>query len=275
LGYISGFLSAEGCFGLSDARPRFSIHLRQDDKPLLKLLANATGLGKVTEHRPPAPLNPSTTWTIAARAELAEFVELLQGGLSGRKLRELEVWARAVDELNRVAPRREVLEDARDSLARVRAYSPPQRTDLLRLPGRDLRADSLDALAACGRDTVGKLSCTDYMRWRREHLSAPARNTVVRVFGSWQGALEAAGLGERVARAPRPIGGEAGRAARREQQRARVIAAVRRFEREQGRLPRALEFFRWRYEGAVDAPTQSSVYKLFPGGWTEVLSSVG
>jgi hypothetical protein len=54
-----------------------------------------------------------------------------------------------------------------------------------------------------------------------------------------------------------------------------VIAAVRTFERDHGRLPRALEFFRWRYEGAVDAPTQATVYKLFPGGWTEVLRALG
>jgi len=62
------------------------------------------------------------------------------------------------------------------------------------------------------------------------------------------------------------------RAARRELQRARVIAAVRRFECEHGRLPRALEFFRWRYEQAIDAPTQATVYKLFPDGFPEVLA---
>jgi hypothetical protein len=50
-----------------------------------------------------------------------------------------------------------------------------------------------------------------------------------------------------------------------------VIAAVRRFASEHGRLPRALEFFRWRYEGRIDAPTQATVYNLFPGGWNEVL----
>jgi hypothetical protein len=272
LGYISGFLSAEGCFGLSDARPRFSIHLRHDDKPLLELLASATGLGKVSEHRPPPPHNPTATWTIASRADLAEFAALLQGGLSGRKLRELEVWASAVDELNRAVPQREVLEAARDRLAEVRAYRPPERTDLLRLPGRDLRTESLDALKAWSRETAGKLACTDYMRWRRGRANAPSRNTIVRQFGSWQGALEAAGIGDRVARAPRRLGGEAARAARRARQRARVIEAVRMFEREHGRLPRALEYFRWRYERAVDAPTQGTVYKLFPGGWAAVLA---
>jgi hypothetical protein len=50
---------------------------------------------------------------------------------------------------------------------------------------------------------------------------------------------------------------------------------VREFEREHGRLPRALEFFRWRLEGAVDAPTQATVYSLFPGGWAEVRDAAG
>ena len=275
LGYISGFVAAEGCFGLSSGRPVFTVHLRQDDRPLLELLAAETGFGKVSEHRPAAPLNPSTTWTIAARAELARFADLLgRGGLCGRKLRELEIWTGAVEELNRPAPRRAVLEAARQRLANERAYRPPPRTELVRLPGRDIRRESLDALIAWSRETAGKLSCSAYMHWRCGQPAAPGRNTIVRQFGSWQAALEAAGLGDRLARPPRPVGGEARRAARRVEQRARVIAAVHTFEREHGQLPRAMEFFRWRYERAVDAPTQGTVYRLFPGGWAEVLALV-
>jgi hypothetical protein len=275
LGYISGFLSAEGCLGFSNGRPRSTVHLRQDDKPLLELLASATGLGSVTEHRPQRPLNPSAMWTITARADLAQLVELLlQGGLAGRKLRELKAWRRAVDELNRPSPRREVIAAARDRLAEVRAYKPSTRTALLRLPGRDLRQESLVALKSWSRGTTGGLSCTAYMLWRREHTGVPGRNTIVRQFGSWQAALEAAGLGDRLARAPRPIGGEAGRSMRRELQRQRVIAAVQTYRREHGRLPRAMEFFRWRYEKDVDAPSQGTVYRVFPGGWDEVLDEL-
>ena len=29
--------------------------------------------------------------------------------------------------------------------------------------------------------------------------------------------------------------------------------------------------FRWRYERAIEAPSRGSVYRLFPGGWAEVL----
>ena len=54
-----------------------------------------------------------------------------------------------------------------------------------------------------------------------------------------------------------------------------MVAAVRRFEREHGRLPRALEFFRWRLEANVSAPSQGAAYGLFPGGWAEVLQVAG
>lgn len=147
----------------------------------------------------------------------------------------------------------------------------PLKVDLLQLPGRDVRQESIDALKSRSRQTARGLSCTAYMRWRCGHTGVPHRNTIVRQFGSWQAALEAAGLGDRVARAPRRIGGEPARAVRREEQRARVIAAVSVYESEHGRLPRAMEFFRWRYEGVVDAPSQGTVYRLFPGGWAEVL----
>jgi hypothetical protein len=50
---------------------------------------------------------------------------------------------------------------------------------------------------------------------------------------------------------------------------------VQRFEREHGRRPGAGEFFRWRLESVVDAPTQGTAYRLFPGGWAEVLQVAG
>ena len=42
-----------------------------------------------------------------------------------------------------------------------------------------------------------------------------------------------------------------------------------------GRRPGAGEFFRWRLESVVDAPTQGTAYRLFPGGWAEVLQVAG
>jgi hypothetical protein len=179
LGYISGFVCAEGCFGMSDNRPRFSIHLRQDDEPLLRLLAAETGLGKVSTHRPAPPFNPAVTWTVAGRAQMAELRDLLwAGGLTGRKLREMEAWGAAVDELCRgaqpgVVPRRSVLAAAAARLRDTRTYRPPEGRDLLRLPGRDVGTEALAALAAWARARPGKLAGTGYMEWRREHPDAP------------------------------------------------------------------------------------------------------
>lgn len=267
---------------MSCNRPRFSIHLRQDDEPLLRLLAAETGLGKVSTHRPAPPLNPSATWNVAGRAQMAELRGLLRhGGLTGRKLREMEAWSVAVDEMIRgeqpsVVPRRAVLEAAAARLRETRVYRPPERRDLLRLSGRDLRTEAISALTAWSRVAAGKLAAAGYMEWRREHPEAPTRNTIAREFGSWYRALEIAGLADRAAAsvatvAARNSGGAEHRAAHREAQRERVIAAVLRFEREHGRFPRAMEFFRWRVESAVDAPTQGPVYRLFPGGWADVV----
>ena len=282
LGYISGFVCAEGCFGLSGNRPRFSIHLRQDDEPLLRLLAAETGLGQVSTHQPAPPLNPSVTWTVAGRAQMAELRDLLwAGGLTGRKLREMESWGVAVEEMCRgtqpnVVPRPSVLAAAAARLREIRAYRSSEGRDLLRLPGRDVRTETLAALTAWARVTPGRLGVTGYMDWRREQRDAPNRNTIAREFGSWHRALEAAGLSDRAAAsaatvAARRSAGSEGRAARRDAKRERVISEVLRFEGEHGRLPRAIEFFRWRLDSAVDAPSQRTGYHLFSGGWAEVL----
>jgi hypothetical protein len=249
LGYISGLVAAEGSFGFSNSRPRFSMHLRHDDKPLLALLAASTGLGRIYDHTPTPPLNPSSRWTLFASGDLAQLIALLrEADLPGRKRAEMETWAIAVEELEgarRVCspPRPPILGLAREQLRALRTYRPSTH-ELLTFPERDLRAESIEALRLWSQLSDGPLTCTAYARWRREHPTRPTRNTVARSVGGWQAALVAAGLGDRVASAARPAGGAARRALRREEQRERVIAAVRRFANEHGRLPRAMEFFR-------------------------------
>jgi hypothetical protein len=147
---------------------------------------------------------------------------------------------------------------------------------LLELPGRDIRAESLAALRAWSDESAGPLSCLAYSAWRRQRHGHPPRNTIAKTFGNWHAAMEAAGLADRAARqVPRRVGGEAARRVRREAQRARVIEAVRRFEAEHGRLPRAMEFFKWRLAVMPETPTQATVYNLFPGGWNAVLDACG
>lgn len=33
-----------------------------------------------------------------------------------------------------------------------------------------------------------------------------------------------------------------------------------------------MEFFRWRLDYAPESPNQSSLYRLFPGGWKQALA---
>ncbi len=42
-----------------------------------------------------------------------------------------------------------------------------------------------------------------------------------------------------------------------------------------GRIPSAMQFFRWRLAEAPATPTQATVYRLFPGGWQAVLDALG
>jgi hypothetical protein len=279
LGYISGLVAAEGSFLMSGARPRFSMHLRRDDRPLLELLASATEIGRIYDHTAAQPLNPSSSWVVTARRELERLLALLyEADLPGRKSTELEAWAVAVDELcsaarHGVRPRRDLLELAADRLRVSRVYRPMKRP-LLRFARPDLRDRSVETLRAWAEVAPGPLSCGSYERWRRENPSSPNRGTITRAYGSWHGAMVAAGLGHRAARrGPTRAGGVAARSERREQQRARVVAAVRRFETERGRMPRAMEFFKWRLAAAPDTPSQGTVYNLFPGGWAAVLEA--
>jgi hypothetical protein len=106
----------------------------------------------------------------------------------------------------------------------------------------------------------------------------PNRDTLARRFGSWSAALEAAGLAERAAstaevRRARTAAGVADREARAEAQRERVLATLRYGVNLHGTLPTAMEFFRRRLVEAPATPTQATVYRLFPGGWSAVLAA--
>jgi hypothetical protein len=122
----------------------------------------------------------------------------------------------------------------------------------------------------------GTLSAMNYQRWRSH--GDPSRNTLALRFGSWYDALDAAGLAGRAALAPelrdaRTRGGEVRRAERRDVQRERAIAAAIQCAAALGRFPGPTEFARWRIHNKVDAPTFATAYRLFPGGWSELVAA--
>jgi hypothetical protein len=133
--------------------------------------------------------------------------------LLGRKLKQYSAWRTAAVELAeadriRRAPDAAILERARAELTAVSRYRPGPPT----LPVIDRDGDARAALVAVLRtwasEAEGPLSCNAYARAAQGHRHWPTRNTFARIFGSWHGALAAAGLSTRAARVPRSQGGE-------------------------------------------------------------------
>lgn len=108
---LAGITDGEGCFHI---RPHqrtvtayqcvFTIGLRADDKPLLELLRDSTGLGRIYDITP-SPLtlerrpgtNPQAHWTIASKGGCLGLVALFdQYTPISKKRREYLLWADAV-----------------------------------------------------------------------------------------------------------------------------------------------------------------------------------
>jgi hypothetical protein len=280
LPYLAGFIAAEGSFGASDgAAPRLTVNLRADDGPLLHLLADASGWGSVTGPYPNSRGQPHIRWTITRTSHVEDVVDCFSRvGLRGRKQLALDAWRDLVDERrqSRIDGRRPdegVYGRARASLSAANGYpGPPDPRSLSRTS--DKRYLVIEALTECGRQ-YGRFTCGEYQTARREHPHWPHRNTIARLFGSWAAAMEAAGLGDQVARRDlRPKDRTWAEERLRETRRV-VLAAVERCAAELGRTPAAMEFFRWRLANAPGSPTQATVYRAFPGGWKSVLAAVG
>jgi hypothetical protein len=275
-GYLHGFMCAEGSLALDRTHTSLAIHLRQDDRPLLQMLANALGVGDVRDHAAYPPTRPSSTWRVARLDEVARLAARLDPQrMRGRKAAELEVWLRAVAERRaaQAAGRRARLDSMLAEFREARAYRPGK--PLSPVPrNEDRRDDALTILRRWAASESGPLSCGKYAAAREADW--PTRNTIARWFGSWDAALRAAGLGDRLARPqPRRVGGAARREAHHAKQRERVLATLRYGVTVHGSLPTAMQFFRWRLVNAPATPTQATVYRLFPGGWQAVLDALG
>jgi hypothetical protein len=272
-GYLHGFLCAEGSLRLSGSHTALTVHLRQDDRPLLEMLADALRVGAVRDSAAYPPTRPSSTWRVTRFDEvLALAARLDPQRMRGRKAAELEIWLRAVTERRsaRAAGRRARLEHLVAEFREARVYRPGR-------PPRAVRADAphaetLRILRSWAESEPDALSCSRYAAARQSEW--PDRNTIARRFGSWDAALRAAGLDARLPR-PKPyrVGGAAKRDARAEKQRERVLATLRYGVTVHGSLPTAMQFFRWRLVEAPATPTQATVYRLFPGGWPAVLAA--
>jgi hypothetical protein len=284
--FLAGFATAEGHFGASaSGHPIFRINLRQDDEPILTFLRRFYGLGWVDFRMPTPNASARASWHVNRLDEVARLVSLFdREPPRGRKAAAYGVWREIVLDAARTAGRRRTVPERErrqrlvQTLRSTRTYIddppiPPSR----RLDERRLRCRA--ALRAWA-ELVGHESLTapSYAEIRAAaHPDWPDRNTVARTFGGWREALKACGLStkrsfdtRRIARSKQASG--ARRRAHDSTQRNVIAAAVSRCRNELGRWPRAMEFFRWRLHNAPDSPSQGTVYRVFPGGWREVIA---
>ncbi len=280
LRFLAGFASAEAHFGTTrEGSPAFVINVRADDGPLLRCFRDLLDVGSLKDVPATPRSQAAVSWRVGRLADLRVLVDALDSvPPRGRAGHVYVAWRELVLLERRTGAARAAL--AAD-IRRRRTYRP----ELSRFPattGRDRsRQRCLDALKwwAESRETPG--SAVDYAVWRREvEPRPPTRNTIARVFGSWSNALKAAGISrERAMSAERVAaicaGGAARRKARHGELRELVVAAVRRCSAELGREPRALEFLRWRHQHSADCPSQMTIYRVFPGGFSEVLAAAG
>jgi hypothetical protein len=276
--FLAGFASAEAHFGVTvEGSPCFTINVRSDDGPLLRLFREAFGVGRLKQVAPYRSSREAISWRIGRREELKRLVSWLDRyPPRGRAGYVYAGW------------RELVMTDVRTSVVR-RAFA----VDIRRR--RDYRADQAaieqasqaerrrrragDAVSAWAESRHYPGSAVDYDRWRRSSGgNAPTRNTIVAAFGSWLAALDATGLDTTRSRSALQIDATREAAApafasRRARCRATILETVRRCTAELGREPRASEFLRWRAERASDTPSQMTIYRTFPGGFAEVFAA--
>ena len=101
--WLSGFIDGEGCFtrftapgagGLTYYRPKFSLALRWDDKPLLECLRDQLG-GSVNDARNAmvGRRQPGYAWMLSGRGDLAGLVAYLERfPLRSRKAQQYDAW---------------------------------------------------------------------------------------------------------------------------------------------------------------------------------------
>lgn len=112
--YLHGFLCAEGSLSLDRTHTGLSVHLRQDDRPLLEMICRQLGVGTVSDHPAYGSTRPSTSWRVGRRAEVSQLAEWLDPAqMRARKATELAVWLRAV------AERREARDQGRPAGSRI------------------------------------------------------------------------------------------------------------------------------------------------------------
>jgi hypothetical protein len=276
--FLAGFASAEAHFGASDqGSPAFVINLRADDGPLLGLFHRTFGIGHLRDIAPAGSSRAAVSWRVGRLSDLRRLVELFEAHRPrGRAGYVYTVWR----ELVRLELRTSTIRRALAIEVRRRRRFVAGRDRIERVSVADRRRKRCEqALRRWARSDDYPGSVLDYERWRRSSgRGAPSRSTIAAAFGSWLAALEALGLQTAASHSRERVaalksGSARHHAARRARSRTAILAAVRRCIEEIGHEPAATEFLRWRAERAPESPCQMTIYRLFPGGFAEVLAA--
>ena len=277
--FLAGFASAEAHFGASDrGSPSFTVNLRADDGPLLCLFHERFGIGHLADIRPAGRSRAAVSWRVGRLLELRRLVKLFDRyPPRGRAGRVYAAWRELVQLEPRTGAIRRVLAD---DVRRSRVFRPElaKISKPTRLERRQSRC--LEALRIWAAILEGPGTSTEYDEWRRTTApTAPDRNTVAAAFGSWRAALVAAGISCDRARPLELIvkarnSQVSARAAQRAKRRSVILDAVTGCAADLGREPHATEFLNWRLDHAPESPCQMTLYRVFPGGFKEVLAAL-
>lgn len=100
--YLAGFADGEGCFQIVPSSKAtgfifsFAIFLRCDDKAVLEMLCEKTGLGRVYDQASSRG-NDNARWVIYTKADCLKLVALFEAyPLRAKKRRDFVIWAEGV-----------------------------------------------------------------------------------------------------------------------------------------------------------------------------------
>ena len=99
--WLAGFIDGEGCFYISrdnaraTYRPRFSMALRIDDRPILDECKSRTSIGTIHEYQGQSGQRVAR-WMVQSYADVAALIALLDRfPLRAKKKRDYEIWRKA------------------------------------------------------------------------------------------------------------------------------------------------------------------------------------
>lgn len=137
--YLAGLIDGEGSFGLHEHRqhkhlkpmyyPRFNIHMRADDMPILLQVQEFLGVGKIYIHNN-IDRNPMVSYQIDNVKDLMKIIEVLDVcPLRAKKSQEYKIWRTCVL-MKQKRGRHEYLPIAYEQLKALKAYSVGSETTI-------------------------------------------------------------------------------------------------------------------------------------------------